>query len=397
MLNFVFAFLSAISVQWGLIEIAPGLKTKSYYLHMASLFVMGCMHFFLRGDTLPQVLIYYMILMLWMMLAYRTSSFIAAVTAVLLFIAQIFSALITTNISIFVLNRIYDFRILFRYHDWLVLLIFAGVYIFVIKYYQWMMKLFKNIVALDRHHQRIIVISDLVIFSLFIIYQRYTLANLASIVHTDGVVLMDSVKSYMLYSYLALTAIAMFLILMVNRQLIIDNNLAKYKFKAEVDPLTGVLSRDAGINVLREEMKNAARMATELTIAYIDVNDLKFVNDKYGHNEGDRLLKQITEIIQGNLRELDMIARLGGDEFMIVFTKCGPVQAEKVWRRIKDEFAQINRNGTLPYGISASVGFTQFDAAKHRSVSALLHEADGEMYSQKKSSKNRFSTKYKRN
>jgi diguanylate cyclase (GGDEF)-like protein len=397
MLNFVFAFLSAISVQWGLIEIAPGLKTKSYYLHMASLLVMAVMNFFLKGNELPHILIYYMIVMLWLMLAYRTSSFIAAITAVLLFIAQIFSALITSNISLFALNRVYDFRVLFSYHDGLAILFFAGVYIFVIKYYHWMMRLFKNIVSLDRYHQRIIVISDLLIFSLFIVYQRYTFANLVSIVHADGVILVDSVKHYMLYSYLALTAVAMFLILMINRQLIIDNNLARYKFKAEVDPMTGVLSRDAGIGILREEMKNAVRLGTELTIAYIDVDDLKFVNDKFGHNEGNRLLKQITEIIQGNLRELDIIARLGGDEFMIVFSKCGQQQAGKVWRRIQDEFAQMNRNGTLPYGISASVGFTQFDAVKHRSVSALLHEADGEMYNQKKSSKNKFSSKYKRN
>ncbi|EKE05984.1 MAG: exported protein of unknown function [uncultured bacterium] len=197
----------------------------------------------------------------------------------------------------------------------------------------------------------------------------------------------SNLNFYMLTSYLFITAFSLLLILLVNRNFIIGNNLESYKFKAETDPLTGVLSREAGINHMKNEMTRSVLKGHPMTIAYVDVNELKRVNDHYGHKEGDKLIRTITDIIQSNLREFDVIARLGGDEFLLVFARCNEDLANKVWRRINDEFLQVNIQGVHRFRLSASVGFVQYNASKHRNSTDLLHEADEKMYIHKKHSK----------
>lgn len=396
MTEILFAFLWAITTLWGLIEIAPNLKKKSIKIHGITLIVLTGINYFFVGETLSQVLIYYAVMMIWIMFAYRLSSFVTSTSVVLLYIGQILSAIVTSNVSLFVLKRLFDFRLLFHQHDIMAMGIYVISFFLILRYYHIMKRLFRNIVNIDKYYQRLIVLSDLVIFGLFIMYQKYTFVNLVAIVASGSLDINDTAKNFMLFSYIALTVTAMVVILLINRQLIVNNHLERYKFKAEIDPMTGVLSRDAGINFLKDAMDKASRHHYDLTLAYIDVNDLKVVNDKYGHKEGDKLLKYITEIAQGNLRDLDVIARLGGDEFMIVFSKCNTQQATRIWRRIQDEFIHINRSGTLAYQMSASVGFTQYNKDLHKTPAQLLNEADSAMYEEKKSSKSKRNSRSSR-
>ena len=396
MTEILFAFLWAITIIWGIIEIAPNVQEKYYRIHGLTLIVITALNYFINLEMLTNVLIYNVVLIVWLMLAYRMSSFTTSTTVVLLYIGQMLTSIITSNVSLFLLRRIYDFRVLFHQHDYFAMIIYVFVFFLILRYYHLVKRLFKNIANIDKYYQRLIVLCDLVIFSLFIMYQKYTFINLTAIVRSGSLEVNASANKFMLFSYIALTVMAMLVILMVNRQLIINNNLEKYKFKAEVDPMTGVLSRDAGINYLKDAMNKSVRYDYDLTIAYLDVNDLKIVNDKFGHREGDKLLRYITEIVQSNLRDLDVIARLGGDEFMIIFSKCNLQQASRIWKRIQDEFTHINKSGTLAYGMSASVGFTQFDKMKHTSASSILNEADSAMYEQKKTSKAKSNHRYPR-
>lgn len=158
----------------------------------------------------------------------------------------------------------------------------------------------------------------------------------------------------------------------------------KFRYKAEIDPLTGALSRDAGMRQLKAAMRQAYNNDDDLTIGYVDINNLKTVNDKYGHAEGDIMIKRVTDVVKDNLRDHDAVSRIGGDEFMVIFRKCNDAQAMKVWRRISDAFIKLNLKENFKYTIGASGGFTQYDSSKHKTVKAFMEEADAEMYKNKK-------------
>jgi len=353
--SIAYALMWAVSCLWGIVEIAPGLKKKKLRLHLLALVILTIMVYFYDGVKLSHVMVFEMLLMLLMMFLYRLSSFITAITSVMLYIGQMLASIIASNISLFVLKDVYDFRILFRSEDVYVIILFFIIFLGIIKYYHLLMRLLKNIVNINSRIQRLIVISNIVVFILFLVYQKYTFSNLASVLSSgvlSSIVDVNQINRYMLYSYIGITLISLVVVLLINRVLIVDNNLERYKYKAEVDPMTGVLSRDAGMNALKAEIQRSRQLEQHLTIAYVDVNDLKGVNDKFGHKEGDRLLRYITEIIQSNLRDLDLIARLGGDEFMIIYKKCSEEQAKRVWKRIDDEFTQINHTQNLAYPVS---------------------------------------------
>ncbi|MEC9489639.1 MAG: diguanylate cyclase, partial [Halanaerobiales bacterium] len=95
-----------------------------------------------------------------------------------------------------------------------------------------------------------------------------------------------------------------------------EKRLKKY---ASTDRLTEVLNRRAGLDYLKEEMKLAEAADDVLSVIFIDVNDLKLVNDNFGHQEGDELLQKISDILQHSLRRNDKVVRLGGDEFFADF------------------------------------------------------------------------------
>ena len=86
--------------------------------------------------------------------------------------------------------------------------------------------------------------------------------------------------------------------------------------QATVDMLTGTFNRRTGIIWLEKHMKLVTRSNSVVTICYLDVNDLKHVNDTYGHDEGDSLIKVVVATVQKFLRGSDIICRLGGDEFL---------------------------------------------------------------------------------
>lgn len=180
------------------------------------------------------------------------------------------------------------------------------------------------------------------------------------------------------------------MVVLINRLFIVDFSMENYKIKAETDLMTETLSREAGLAHLKNEMIQAALHGGHLTIAYIDINDLKKVNDLQGHKVGDVMIKTITSIICENLRGKDEIARLGGDEFMVVFKRCSKEQAARVWMRIGEAFSKVNQLGSYPFNLSASVGFVEYDPKRHKDMMQLLHEADENMYSYKKKLKSRL-------
>ncbi len=89
--------------------------------------------------------------------------------------------------------------------------------------------------------------------------------------------------------------------------------------KARTDELTGIYNRRAGQEMLAGRMVTARQENKIITMALVDVNELKKINDEYGHAEGDRLLVCMVSVMKDSLREQDMVFRLGSDEFILVF------------------------------------------------------------------------------
>jgi diguanylate cyclase (GGDEF)-like protein len=155
------------------------------------------------------------------------------------------------------------------------------------------------------------------------------------------------------------------------------------KVMATTDALTNVLNRGTGLLLFGKQLQMAKRNNMKLSVCYIDFNDLKDINDTYGHREGDEALKRVAGYLRDVLRAIDIVCRLGGDEFLIVLPQCPLESARLVWQRIASHVQQFNESGIKPYKISLSHGFTEFDPADEKTVDQLITVADQEMYKDK--------------
>lgn len=172
----------------------------------------------------------------------------------------------------------------------------------------------------------------------------------------------------------------------------IVNQSFRFRFKkasqmAENDPLTGLLSRNAGMNFLRKVYNQTKQNGKRLTVGFIDVDDLKVVNDKYGHKAGDHLLEKIAEVIRSNIRDTDAAMRYGGDEFVLVMPDCPQYRAEEIMTQINVYLNRYNLSEGLGFKLKISYGLVEYNSARHYNVLDLISDADGEMYKNKKKSK----------
>jgi diguanylate cyclase (GGDEF)-like protein len=88
---------------------------------------------------------------------------------------------------------------------------------------------------------------------------------------------------------------------------------------ANFDSLTGGCNKRYGLDLLDQQLKLARRRKSLIIIAYIDIDNFKSINDLYGHEEGDKTLKEVVKLLKSTLREVDIICRVGGDEFLLIF------------------------------------------------------------------------------
>lgn len=152
---------------------------------------------------------------------------------------------------------------------------------------------------------------------------------------------------------------------------------------ATIDTLTEVLNRGSGLLFFNMQLKLSKRNNSKLSICYLDVDDLKTINDTYGHQEGDEALKLVSGFLKETIREGDIACRLGGDEFLLILPQCPIDQALVVWKRMADKVADFNTSKKKPYIISLSHGIAECDPSEEKSVDQLLSIADREMYKTK--------------
>jgi diguanylate cyclase (GGDEF)-like protein len=140
--------------------------------------------------------------------------------------------------------------------------------------------------------------------------------------------------------------------------------------KVAFDELTGVMRRAGGLATLDREIARARRQGMALSVAFVDVDGLKKVNDTLGHAAGDRLLRNVVEVLSGRLRADDAIFRYGGDEFCCVLPNAN---LEAAVRIVEDALlAALARGATFSFGVA------QLQNGEDRT--RLLARADTELY-----------------
>lgn len=159
------------------------------------------------------------------------------------------------------------------------------------------------------------------------------------------------------------------------------------KSLATVDTLTGTLNRRAFEQEAQRLLSLASRNGYPITLAYIDVDNFKAVNDTWGHNEGDRLLRVIAETLSHSVRSHDLVARLGGDEFALLLPITDQKRAEPVIQRIWDHLSEMITHHKWP--ITFSIGVFTFQKPP-ATINQAINAADRLMYSAKKSGKNKI-------
>ena len=148
-----------------------------------------------------------------------------------------------------------------------------------------------------------------------------------------------------------------------------------------IDDLTGLYNRKGFLALAEHRVKLAERTGDPFSVAFVDLDDLKQINDTYGHDEGDRALKDTARILQESFRESDIVARIGGDEFAIFIAEA---DMEQIAGRIHNRLEAFVGSTERKYRLSFSIGIVVSQPADGLSVTALLKQADALMYEQKR-------------
>lgn len=160
------------------------------------------------------------------------------------------------------------------------------------------------------------------------------------------------------------------------------NNLEKL---ARTDNLTSLTNRGFFLDIVNSEIEKSLRYKEPLTLAYIDVDNFKQINDQFGHNFGDRLLQLVAKTTKKTIRKIDVIARIGGDEFAILLPRTSYEAAEIVLQRLQKDLLFSMKQENLY--VTFSIGAITFERPPI-SVNEIIEMADNLMYSAKKKGKN---------
>jgi two-component system, cell cycle response regulator len=156
------------------------------------------------------------------------------------------------------------------------------------------------------------------------------------------------------------------------------------------DELTGLYNRRRFFVLTEQYLKVAIRTKKKLLLLFIDMDDLKGINDHYGHHEGDRALIDFATILGKTFRESDIIARIGGDEF-VALVESVDERDEMLITRLYENLKDYNAKRSRGYTLAVSVGTARFDPQHPISIDELLSKADASMYAQKREKRNKHS------
>lgn len=157
---------------------------------------------------------------------------------------------------------------------------------------------------------------------------------------------------------------------------------------AITDPMTGLHNFRYLCDSLEKEVAKSSRYDHPLTVAIIDLDDFKAINDTFGHHAGDESLKAVSAVISSRIRSVDIAARYGGEEFAVVLPETAGAPAMKVLESLRAAIAGIRLSGYPDIRVTASIGLASV-TGEGDDVTSLLKRADEALYVAKESGKNR--------
>jgi two-component system cell cycle response regulator len=150
------------------------------------------------------------------------------------------------------------------------------------------------------------------------------------------------------------------------------------------DELTGLLNRRGFLIFAERQRDIAKRNKKNFSLLYLDLDEMKRINDEFGHREGDRALVDISSILKKTFRASDIIARIGGDEFAVLITEPRASIEKTIAGHIQDNLRIHNEQTKKGYRLSLSMGMVHYDAEHPCYVEELLDKADALMYAHKR-------------
>jgi diguanylate cyclase (GGDEF)-like protein len=151
---------------------------------------------------------------------------------------------------------------------------------------------------------------------------------------------------------------------------------------ALLDSLTGLNNRRAFFATAEQQLSLASRTGQSVTVLFVDVDDMKTINDTYGHGAGDAALAATAVILTSTFRSSDLLARIGGDEFCVV--QIGAVEGDPARRRLEAAVREYNATSGWSHPLSLAVGEAHVDDARDVSIETLVSLADKDMYAHKR-------------
>ncbi|MBN1413356.1 MAG: diguanylate cyclase [Spirochaetales bacterium] len=170
----------------------------------------------------------------------------------------------------------------------------------------------------------------------------------------------------------------------INVHIKLNKTLEKLEEASVTDEMTGVFNRRFAYKVMERQIMLARREKSSFVICYMDLDNLKLVNDTYGHDEGDRFITIFVNSLNSLIRGSDYVFRMGGDEFMLYIANTRIPEADKLMLRIKEVLLTASIQ-ELP--IDFSYGLAEFDSEGNQTIHDLIATADARMYESKKAKK----------
>ena len=164
------------------------------------------------------------------------------------------------------------------------------------------------------------------------------------------------------------------------KQVLMDREL---RYLALTDDLTCLYNRRGFFAAATQQLKLALRKGKGMLLLFCDVDNLKKINDSYGHREGDLALVRTADALEQAFRDSDILARLGGDEFAVLALETSDDDQAVLLHRLEKSLRKSN-GGETRYELALSVGVSRFDPQHAVSIGELMERADHDMYQQKR-------------
>lgn len=164
----------------------------------------------------------------------------------------------------------------------------------------------------------------------------------------------------------------------------ISRQLERLRTLSMLDELTGLYNRRGFFTFGEQRLEMADRLGKRLLLLFVDLDGLKSINDRFGHEEGDRTLVNVATIFKRTFRKSDIIARIGGDEFAILSMVSTLTSTDTLLARFATQVEAHNQSSDSLCTLSLSVGGAYYEPGSRSSLESLLSEADRLMYANKR-------------